>query len=124
MYLGINSVYVTRGAQRLIRLRIEDVNAMRSLTSFGMVESQAKFERHIEAGNAMRQLDTGKIVNGKIRTLNERKDCIEPALIWYGQRHIDTQPELAETNDIGEVKVLEPIIVGNVQKDRFNALRL
>jgi len=59
-------------------------------------------------------------MNGKIRTLNEGMS----ALIREGQRHIDTQPELAETNDIGEVEILEARIVGDVQKDRFNALRL
>jgi len=68
---GSIPVHIAGRSLRPIRLRIEDVNAMRLLSSFGVVESQAEFERHVEAGNAMGQLDAGKIVNRKIRTFDK-----------------------------------------------------
>jgi hypothetical protein len=62
-------------------------------------------------------------VDGKIRALDQIDNCLQPSLVPYGERGINMQPELSESDNISEVETFECRVVRNIEKDGLNSPR-
>ena len=74
----------------------------------------------------MVQLDTREIMDGKLATLDQREDAIEPPFAaGDSERDAWFKSQITETDNIGQIESAVSIVVGDVQEDcvRANARR-
>lgn len=103
MDLWINAVDIARRSLRSIRLLLKYEYLMPAVSRIRVVESQTKLKGHIEAGDAGREFDSGKIVNRKVRFLDELYNPVKPTLIGNGEGCICLQAELRKADDVGQI---------------------
>lgn len=101
--LRVNTVDITRRSQHPVGLLFKHENPVPAMSRVRTVERQAKFERHVKAGDPRCQFNSRKIVNRNVRLLNQPYNSFEPPLVRDGERCVDFQTELRKAYDVCEV---------------------
>lgn len=61
-------------------------------------------------------------MDGKPGLLDQLDDRLQAILIRNSERTMDTKPELCQTDNVGDIKILKRSVVGDVEKDRLDVL--
>lgn len=120
--LWINSVDITGRFLCPIGLALEDVEPMPAFRCVRAIESETKFNRHIEAWYSLGEFYSREVMNGRIGLRNQIDDGFKPALIRNSESCIDAQTKLCQTYDVGNIQILKLTILWDVEKDGLDSL--
>jgi hypothetical protein len=62
-------------------------------------------------------------MDGEIGLLNQIHDRFETPLVWNRESSVDAKAKLRKPDNVGEIKVFERVVVGDVEEDRLDAAR-
>jgi hypothetical protein len=112
--LRIDTVDVACGPLRPVAPAFKNEDPVLSVRNMSTVKSETRFDRHIESWNPSGRLNTGQVVDGNIRVLDQ---------IRHGEGGINTQPEQGESDNISQIETVECRIVRNIEKDGLDSPR-
>ena len=116
--LRIDTVDIARGSLRPVAPALKDEDPVLSVRNMRTVKSETQLDRHIESRNPSGRLNTGQVVDGNIRVLDQTDNRFQPSLRRHGEGGIKTQPEQGESDNISQIETFERSVVRNIEKDR------
>ena len=122
MNLWINAINVAGRPLRSVCLALEDENTVAPLGGVGPIKRQPEFDGHIESWYAFRQFNSGQIVDREIRSFDKLDNRFQSSLIWNGKSCVHARSKLGQAHNIGQVQILELLVIGNIEEDGLNAL--
>jgi hypothetical protein len=102
--LRIDAIYIAGGSLCAVLPALKYENAVSAICDVRPIKSKTEFYRHVEPRNAAGHFDARQVVDRELGLFDQFDDRAEPALIRDGEGGLDPEPELRQTDNIGQVK--------------------
>jgi len=120
IYIGAGEI--TGGSEYAVTFGVTNKPGMAARIDSAPAHSEAKLEWHIEARDARTisgDLHARQVVNRVATAMQKGLDAIKPPRgVGNFERCMRNQSKGSDAYDVGDIKPLKGIIVGNIQKDR------
>ena len=107
MNIRIDPIDITCRLLGSVWLAFEDVDLMLAASFVPSMESQSKFQWHIESRNSLRGFSTGEVMDGIVGRIDQIDNGVEAVLIGNRECKDRPQPQLNEANDVAQEQILK-----------------